>query len=403
MTVQKNRGGILLKLVVVLLVLAAAGVYVFTSFQRPAVVKAASQADAADAVSGSVLVDAEGGTRRELKSEAEGKVIACDKVKANGDFKAGEELVKLDTEDLDLAIREYQRRYRDDKTLARIDLTGGKPELLEKMNELSEGDLAKRLEEVNPGRVLAKRRLDDAERVYKLGNLSEEELNTAKRALEAIDLGLRKVAFNEKKSQADYDAQMKAYNLQRERMTVRAPSDGQFLEAYVWKGELIGRNHVIGRFMSPERLVTAKISEEDFGKVKVGQSAKVRFLTHGDRIFEAKVSKLAASADEAQKFVVFLDVQVDSPGQLRPNMTGEVTITIETRKDSVMVPRRALFDSDKLCVVKNGKVEKRKVKVGFLALNVVEILEGVAVGEHVVVEQPDTFRPGSRVRTTIIP
>jgi hypothetical protein len=45
----------------------------------------------------------------------------------------------------------------------------------------------------------------------------------------------------------------------------------------------------------------------------------------------------------------------------------------------------------------------RKVSIGYVGLNEVEILDGVGEGERVIVEDTDLFRDGDHVRSTIIP
>jgi hypothetical protein len=71
-----------------------------------------------------------------------------------------------------------------------------------------------------------------------------------------------------------------------------------------------------------------------------------------------------------------------------------------------MVPRRALFDSDKVFIVKDGRAERRKVEVGYVSLTKVEIRKGVELGEQVVLESdkggPETIRDGQRVRVQIV-
>ena len=128
-------------------------------------------------------------------------------------------------------------------------------------------------------------------------------------------------------------------------------------------------------------------------------------LTYGTQDYDATVSELLPTADEAQRFTVFLDVKVD-PEQLNPNSTGEVTITVDQRPDQVMIPRRALFDSDKVFIVKDGRVERRKVEVGYVSLTKVEIRKGIELGEYVVIESltggPETIRDGQRVRVQLV-
>ena len=54
-------------------------------------------------------------------------------------------------------------------------------------------------------------------------------------------------------------------------------------------------------------------------------------------------------------------------------------------------------------MVKNGRVTRRQVKIGFdSALNVVEILEGLDVDEQVIVDRLDEFYEGQRVRVQVV-
>ncbi len=426
MLLKNNNGRVLLKLGVVLLVVAAIAFATFNRFQKTAVVKAAKVDTAVDAVTGSVAVDADGGANKELKSEGEGKVIECEKVNIGAPFKENDILVKLDDSELRRRIKDFERAYHDGKKQAHIELTGGKPEKLANVEKLSDeerealyragspekfADLKTLSDEeraalyrvVSPMRKISADNLEKVKRMHAMSSVSNEDLKNAERALEAVDLGLQQKAFLERKGEQDFKSQMDSFVIELDRMIIKAPDDGEITEALIWKGALIGRNHVVGKFMSHTRIVTAKISEENFGRVQLGQRAKVRLLTYGKKDFDAVVSKMLPKADEVQRFTVFLDVKVDSQDQLKPNSTGEVTITVDHRPNAVMVPRVALFDSDKICVVSSGRVQKRQVKLGYINLTEAEILSGVAKGEHVIIDQPQRYRDGDRVRIEVIP
>jgi RND family efflux transporter MFP subunit len=164
---------------------------------------------------------------------------------------------------------------------------------------------------------------------------------------------------------------------------------------------VIAVGQAVAVIYSSNRVVAAKISEENFGRLKVGQTARLRLLTYGEKEYEASVSELLPTADDAQRFTVYLDVKVD-PEQLKPRSTGEVTITVDQRPDQVMIPRRALFDSDKVFVVKDGRAWKRRVEVGYVSLTKVEIRKGVELGEYLIVDELERFRDGARVRVQVI-
>ena len=89
--------------------------------------------------------------------------------------------------------------------------------------------------------------------------------------------------------------------------------------------------------------------------------------------------------------------------QLLPNSTGEVTITVGTHDNVPLVPRRAVFNGSFVFVVKDGRVERRQVEIGYRGLNTVEVTQGLTAGEQVIVEDLDLFRDGQRIRAEVNP
>jgi RND family efflux transporter MFP subunit len=370
---NKNNGGLLLKLLVVLGLLAAAGIAVYRSLQVTVQVAVVRRDDPVDAVTGSVRVDADGGIK-ELKSKAAGEVVWCEAIDPGHKFKQGDPLVKLETKELQRQIDEAQRKYDSDKARAKLIL------------------------ENNPERKVAQETLDNLKRLRDLGNMSEDQVKAAQRALDAIDTRLKVTEFDDKKGEADFKAAMEDMKLQLEKMTIRAPFDGEVEGALTWNGALITAGQPVARIFSNVRVVAAKISEENFGRVRLGQTAKLRLLTYGSESFDATVSKLLPTADETQRFTVYLDVKVD-PVRLKPGSTGETTITVDRRTNQLVIPRRALFNGNQVFVAADGRIEQRQLELGFVALNVVEVRAGLKDGELVIVENQDQLRPGKRVRT----
>ena len=128
-------------------------------------------------------------------------------------------------------------------------------------------------------------------------------------------------------------------------------------------GALIGPSTTVATYFSNQRVVIAKVGEEDVGKVKVGQAARVRLLNLGDETFDAKVTTILPFAEaDTQRYSVYLEVQAE-PAKLKPFSTGEATITVGERANQPLVPRRAIFNDDFVFVVNGGVVEKRKIKL----------------------------------------
>jgi len=374
MIAKRNKGSLLLKIAVGLAVLAGGGLLFLQNLQGTARVKPVNRDTAVDAVTGSVVVEADGGFK-ELKSEAAGKVVIAN-IKPGSDFKRGDVLVQLDTTEIDRQITETKRKYESDKARAKLLLDN------------------------NPEKKIAQERLDTVRRLFQLGNASEDDVKTVQRTLDAIETKLKLADFDDQKGDVDYKVAMDGLELMRKRLQVIAPFDGTIHNdgAMTWEGALINAGQPVTLVFSRKRVVVAKISEESFGRVKVGQLARIRLLTFGSQNFEGMVSELLPTADDAQRFTVYVEVKAD-PDVLKPKSTGEVTITIDQRPDQLMILRRAVFDSNKVYIVKDGRVQRRVVEIGYMALNVVEIRKGLEVGDLVIVDRLEEFREGQRVRT----
>ncbi len=377
MPANPSKGGLLVRIAVVLAVLAAAAFAVVHNLRDTARVKAVNRDTAIEAVTGSVVVQADGGFK-ELRSEAAGKVTVAN-IKPGSSFRKGDVLVQLDTTDLDRQITETRRRFESDKARARIAL------------------------ENNPELKVAEERVATAKRLFELGNASEEDLKGAQRALDGIVTRLKLTDFDDQKADVDFKVAMEGLELLREKMRVVAPFDGTIHNdgAMTWEGALINSGQPVTKVFARRRVVEAKISEESFGRVKLGQPARIRLLTYGTQTFDGTVIELLPSADDAQRFTVHLDVKAD-PDQLRPLSTGEVTITVERIADQIMVLRRSIFDSDKVFVVKDGRVQRRTLELGIVSLNNAQVRKGLAVGELVIVDRLEEFREGQRVRTEVV-
>ena len=124
----------------------------------------------------------------------------------------------------------------------------------------------------------------------------------------------------------------------------------------------------------------AKISEEDFANIKVGQQASVHFIPYGAWVYNGTVTKILPTADpETQRHLVDLNITDIAPEKLIPGITGEVTITVGERHANAIIPRRALINEN-VFVVKDGKVELRPVTKGYVWLTGAEILSGLEPG-----------------------
>jgi membrane fusion protein, copper/silver efflux system len=176
----------------------------------------------------------------------------------------------------------------------------------------------------------------------------------------------------------------------RRTMTFRSPVSGIVTEKKAVQGM---------RFMPGEMLyqvadlssvwVLADVFEQDIGLLKTGAKSKVKINAYPDKEFTGTVTYvyplLNADTRTAQ-----VRVELSNPGQLlKPGMFANVELAVAPRKEVVTVPTSAVIDSGTrrivLVQVKEGRFEPREVRLGSRSDDYVEVLEGVADGEEVVV------------------
>lgn len=364
---------ILIRIFLLLAVIAAV-VFVATNQLKPeAVVVPVSRGMALDAVPGSVRVYAS--TETEVKAELTGRVTAAITVPNSGPVPVakGDIIVQLDTETIELDIER-----------AKIQLDAAQKRLASGSAFDASIEDAKAALEVN-------------EALRANNQYPEAELEKERRALASLELQRAHETIEREEAIALMKNDIARMENNIDRLTLRSPIDGEVVAVYVPVGDLVFGGQVVARVISDERIVEVQLSEEDFVRISEGQHATVRLLSQGYTLFDGKVDTILAEADPiTRRRAVYLDLNAPTE-VLTPGTTGQATITRDQRKDTLIIPRRALIGQS-LYVVEDGIVRERIVETGFMGIDIAEIVSGLEEGEAVIVETPHIFREGDRVK-----
>ena len=144
--------------------------------------------------------------------------------------------------------------------------------------------------------------------------------------------------------------------------------------------------------------VTVDVPESSVQKVAKGQMVAMSIDAFRDRPLTGLVERVAVLADSANMFmnpdlkVYPTIVRIDGVHDwLRPGMSAEVVILIETLENVVYIPIQAVtyFGDAQVCfVVNNGRPERRIVTTGEFTEEFVEIRSGLEEGEEVLLLAP---------------
>ena len=166
-----------------------------------------------------------------------------------------------------------------------------------------------------------------------------------------------------------------------------------------------------------------KFRAESYKTVSEGQKARIRVDALGERVFEGHVRTVAAVASQTDSWIsdvklyqtlVMIDHEVLPDGtrkpianeEIKPDMTAEVTITVDTAKEPVLtVPVQAVMGSTEMGANREVFVktptgyDRREVKLGLYNEKVVEVREGLKEGDEIVLNPKVLLAPDDKTRT----
>uniref|UniRef100_UPI002FC8F950 efflux RND transporter periplasmic adaptor subunit n=1 Tax=Aromatoleum sp. TaxID=2307007 RepID=UPI002FC8F950 len=176
----------------------------------------------------------------------------------------------------------------------------------------------------------------------------------------------------------------------RERQTFHSPTNGVVLEKNAVQGARFEPGAAVYRIADLSKVwVIADIFERDLARVRVGQPAGVTLDAFPDRHFDAKVAFVYPTLNvETRSTQIRLELD-NRDGVLRPGMFAHVELSPPSAKPAVAVPASAVIDDGVrqvvLIALDEGRFKPQAVRVGQRGTEYVEITEGLAAGDHVVV------------------
>lgn len=243
----------------------------------------------------------------------------------------------------------------------------------------------------------ARREYDRAQALAAIGGITQAELDQRHAAYDQAE-NQRRTALDQLRSVA-LSGVATGDSTQWARIT--APVAGVVIRRGVEEGEtVVGGTSAFGggtelftiADLSSLR-VKAAINEVDIGKITMGDRVAITvdaFLGDTARGVVRLVPPAARQQERVRVFDVEIRVQ-DGEGILRPGMTANVRISGPVRRNVVRVPVEAVLLSEgKPVVFRIGSAgpERIPVRLGLSDLSYVEILEGVAPGDSIALEDP---------------
>jgi HlyD family secretion protein len=148
----------------------------------------------------------------------------------------------------------------------------------------------------------------------------------------------------------------------------------------------------------------AKVDESDIAKIVENQPASVRLEAYPGKDFTGTVIKVSdtATTNDAGATAFEVTIRMNSSDiPLKIGLSGTADVTIATKQSATVVPIEAIVEKKgKKYVFKvaDGKAVLTPVTVGLVTESNVEVIEGVKIGDKVVVKGTEKLKDGQGVK-----
>jgi membrane fusion protein, multidrug efflux system len=186
---------------------------------------------------------------------------------------------------------------------------------------------------------------------------------------------------------------------------VRAPVSGIIQTRTVETGQYVAVGTVMATLVRRDPLLLRfQVPEQDAGPMRPGMIARFNVAEDATQ-FEARVTHVAAAASQASRMVdVTAHVLNANRPELRPGAFARVTVPIGSTREAPVIPQTAIRPTEQgflAYTVEDGTAKARLLTLGMrTADGQVEVKDGLAAGETLVIRGAEALRDGAKVRVT---
>lgn len=189
-----------------------------------------------------------------------------------------------------------------------------------------------------------------------------------------------------------------------------APISGIIGQRFYEEGDMASPGMPVVSIVQMEKVkIIFDATEEDLGKLDIGQEATIKVRSYIDQTFSGKVQKISPVLDP-QTRMAKVEVLIDNPDYLlKPGMYAEVSVTTGLLSDVIVVPRYVSIESTTLekvngedqvqknyyvYIIKNGHAKQKKLDIQYVNHKSIAVNGGVAIGDTLVIVGQNNLRDG---------
>ena len=265
---------------------------------------------------------------------------------------------------------------------------------------------------VSKGQVLA--RIDDGGLGSQLSQLKVQE-ELAKTTFERQErLWNQKIGSEIQylQAKANYDAAsnaVKQLESQLGKTSVRAPFSGVIDDVITDQGTVVSMGQELFRIVNlNDMYIKAEVPERYIKSIVPGKEVSISLPMLGESL-ESKVRQTGNYINPKNRA---FSVEVDVPnknGAIKPNLTARLIINDYTNEEAILIPLSVISENAEggqfvYTATKsdstngNSKAERRIISTGKAQGDYIEVLEGLSVGESIIIEGARSVKNGQEVK-----
>ncbi len=334
----------------------------------------------------------------------------AEKLNVTGSFAAGE-LVLVSPEVEGLAVTEILAEEGDTvkkgQVLARLSSASVEIQILQTKANLARNDAAvqqaqNQIEQMQISESRAKADLNRTAKLRTSGVSSVEQFDQRQAAYDLASAQLSSAKLGLEVVRADrtvIEAQMADLDLRKSRTEIKAPVDGYISKRTVQIGGIASasKEAMFDIVANGTLKLLAEVPESDLPKVKLGQKASI--VVNGlAKAIDGEVKLISPEVNETTRIGI-AHIRVAEGVRVPLGSFGRAEIALAA-SEGVTLPLTAVTfgeDGPTVQIVKDGKVQVRKVITGLVSSTDIEITDGVTAGESVVARAGSFVRDGDEV------
>lgn len=331
-------------------------------------------------------------------SPQEGGIVQQIVIEEGSKVKAGDEIIRLSNDNLDLQILNSEAELAEKENLLRNTMISMEQQRLSVQQEKLQLEIeVKRLKrKYEQNKALYEEKLIAREEYL----MAEEDYQIAAGRLRLVkeratqDSLYRSVEISQmQESLQNMRLNMQMIRKRKDNLTIKSPIDGELglldvtLGQSIASGTKIGQINELGSFK-----IEAMIDEHYIDRVSAGLEAK---FERQNETFGAVIRKVYPEVREG-KFKADFKFSGEQPANIRTGQTYYLNLQLGQPERAILIPRGTFYQKTGgkwIYVVSpdGGKAVRREIRIGRQNPQFYEVLEGLEAGEKVITSGYDNF------------